>query len=40
VITSAGGGPVGAGTIETRIFGKCPPSGGSPVMMLQFAFLT
>jgi hypothetical protein len=40
VITSAGGGLLGAGTIETRIFGKCPPSGGSPVMMLQFAFLT
>lgn len=39
-ITSAGGSLLGAGTIETRIFGKCPPSGGSPTMMLQFAFLT
>jgi hypothetical protein len=40
LITSAGGGLIGAGAIETRIFGKCPFAGGSPVMLLQFAFLT
>jgi hypothetical protein len=40
VISSASGSPIGAGNIETRIFGKCPLTGGSPVMMLQFAFLT
>lgn len=39
-ITSSTGGLLGAGNIETRIFGKCPLDGGSPVMMLQFGFLT
>lgn len=39
-VITAGGSPIGAGTINTRIFGKCPLIGGSPVMTLQFTFLT
>ncbi len=35
-----GGSEIGAGTITTRVFGKCPLVGGSPVMTLQFTFLT
>lgn len=34
------GGEIGAGTINTRIFGKCPAAGGTPAMTLQFTFLT
>lgn len=39
-ISDSGGNPIGAGNIESRIFGKCPLVGGTPVMTVQFSFLT
>ena len=40
VITGPGGNEIGAGTINTRVFGKCPLVGGSPAMTVQLTFLT
>ena len=40
LITGPGGDNIGGGTINTRIFGKCPLIGGSPAMTIQFTFLT
>jgi hypothetical protein len=40
VIRGPQGNDLGAGTISSRIFGKCPLVGGSPVMTLQFTFLS
>jgi hypothetical protein len=40
VIRGPAGNDLGAGTITSRIFGKCPLAGGSPVMTLQFTFLS
>ena len=39
IITSATG-ELGAGTINSRIFGKCPAAGGTPAMTVQFSFLS
>jgi hypothetical protein len=39
-VISKGGSEIGAGSITSRVFGKCPAVGGSPVMTLQFTFLT
>lgn len=39
LITDADG-AIGAGTITSRIFGKCPAAGGTPTMSLQFTFLS
>jgi hypothetical protein len=40
LITGADGQLIGAGTINSRVFGKCPLVGGSPVATVQFTFLT
>jgi hypothetical protein len=40
VITGPNGNQIGGGTMNTRIFGKCPLVGGSPAMTAQFTFLT
>jgi hypothetical protein len=39
-ITGPGGGVIGGGSISSRVFGKCPLVGGTPVMTVQFTFLT